>query len=65
MDPEGRLDVPLLSPPPERFHSVKVFPYIVHLKRDIIVSVPGINVPLSVLISSIIPQRNIGLCTIS
>ncbi|KAI9463324.1 hypothetical protein BJY52DRAFT_79038 [Lactarius psammicola] len=36
MDPEGRQDVPLLSPPLECFDSVKVFPYIVHLKRDVI-----------------------------
>ncbi|KAH9063947.1 hypothetical protein EDB87DRAFT_1673307 [Lactarius vividus] len=39
MDPEGRQDVPLLSPTPEFFDSVKIFPYIVHLKRDVIVSV--------------------------
>lgn len=38
MDPEGRQDVPLLSPPPGGFDYVKVFPYIVHLKRDVIVS---------------------------
>ena len=41
MDPEGRQGVPLLSPHPDSFDSVKVFPYIVHLKRDIIVSAPG------------------------
>ncbi|KAH9068507.1 hypothetical protein EDB83DRAFT_2506124 [Lactarius deliciosus] len=39
MDPEGRQDVPLLSPTPEFFDSVKIFPYIVHLKRDVIVRV--------------------------
>lgn len=38
MDPEGRQDVPLLSPPPGDFDYVKVFPYIIHLKRDVIVS---------------------------
>lgn len=38
MDPEGRQDVPLLSPPPGGFDYVKVFPYIIHLKRDVIVS---------------------------
>ncbi|KAI0300759.1 hypothetical protein BC826DRAFT_1096100 [Russula brevipes] len=35
MDPEGQ-DVPLLSPLPESADSIKVFPFIVRLKRDII-----------------------------
>ncbi|KAI0303626.1 hypothetical protein B0F90DRAFT_1809383 [Multifurca ochricompacta] len=37
MDPEGQ-DVPLLSSLPGCLDSIKVFPYIVHLKRDVIVS---------------------------
>ena len=35
MDTEGQ-DVPLLFP--GSIHSIKVFPFIVHLKRDVIVS---------------------------
>jgi hypothetical protein len=37
MDTEGQ-DVPLLSPLPDGVDSIKVFPFIVHLKRDVIVS---------------------------
>ncbi len=37
MDTEGQ-DVPLLSPLPGTVDSIKVFPFIVHLKRDVIVS---------------------------
>jgi hypothetical protein len=31
-------DVPLLSPLPDSVESIKVFPFIIHLKRDVIVS---------------------------
>ena len=37
MDTEDQ-DVPLLAPFPGSSHSIKVFPFIVHLKRDVIVS---------------------------
>jgi hypothetical protein len=37
MDTEGQ-DVPLLSQLPGTVDSIKVFPFIVHLKRDVIVS---------------------------
>ncbi|KAH9998811.1 hypothetical protein BJV74DRAFT_187360 [Russula compacta] len=38
MDPEDQ-DVPLLSSPPGSVDSIKVFPFIVHLKRDVIGSI--------------------------
>ncbi|KAH9989483.1 hypothetical protein BJV77DRAFT_1151491 [Russula vinacea] len=38
MDTEGQ-DVPLLSPLPDGVDSIKVFPFIVHLKRDVIRSI--------------------------
>jgi hypothetical protein len=37
MDTECQ-DAPLLSPLPDSVDSIKVFPFIVHLKRDVIVS---------------------------
>ena len=38
MDPEGQdLDVPLLSSIPDCIDSIKVFPFVIHLKRDVIV----------------------------
>ena len=37
MDTESQ-DAPLLSPLPDSVGSIKVFPFIVHLKRDVIVS---------------------------
>jgi hypothetical protein len=37
MDTESQ-DAPLLSPLPDSVDSIKVFPFIVHLKRDVIVS---------------------------
>jgi hypothetical protein len=44
MDTEGQ-DVPLLSPLPGTVDSVKVFPFIVHLKRDVIVSPRQLGLP--------------------
>lgn len=39
MDPEGQdLDVPLLSSIPDCIDSIKIFPFVIHLKRDVIVS---------------------------
>jgi len=37
MDSEGQ-DVPFLQPLQGRIDTVKVFPFIIHLKRDVIVS---------------------------
>ena len=45
MDTEGQ-DVPLLSPLPGTVDSIKVFPFIVHLKRDVIVSERQLGLPL-------------------
>ena len=44
MDTEGQ-DVPLLSPLPGTADSIKVFPFIVHLKRDVIVSQRQLGLP--------------------
>ncbi len=44
MDTEGQ-DVPLLSPLPGTVDSIKVFPFIVHLKRDVIVSQRQLGLP--------------------
>ena len=46
MDTEGQ-DVPLLSPLPGTVDSIKVFPFIVHLKRDVIVSQRQLGLPFS------------------
>jgi len=46
MDTEGQ-DVPLLSPLPGTADSIKVFPFIVHLKRDVIVSQRQLGLPFS------------------
>ena len=44
MDTEGQ-DVPLLAPLPGSVDSIKVFPFIVHLKRDVIVSQRQLGLP--------------------
>lgn len=44
MDTEGQ-DVPLLSQLPGTVDSIKVFPFIVHLKRDVIVSQRQLELP--------------------
>ena len=46
MDTEGQ-DVPLLHPLPGTVDSIKVFPFIVHLKRDVIVSARQLGLPFS------------------
>jgi len=45
MDTECQ-DAPLLSPLPDSVDSIKVFPFIVHLKRDVIVSRQTIGIAL-------------------
>jgi hypothetical protein len=66
MDTEGQ-DVPLISPLPGTVDSIKVFPFIVHLKRDVIVSQRQLALPFlfPTFFSHPILQKNIGLCPYS